>query len=369
VVHLAALFTAIGWLAAGAGWHQAILTAIAVLIITCPCALGLAVPTVQVTAAGILLKRGLLVKDGSALERLAEIDRLVFDKTGTLTMGRPQLAGAMPLVDADFALAAGLAQRSAHPLSRALAAEARARGVVPAVPETLREIPGAGVEGVFDGETVRLGRPDWAGAATDAPDAALLQLAFRRGADAPVLLTFADPLRPDAMAAIARLQARGLPISILSGDRHDAVRHVADALQIAEYAAGLSPADKVAAIERMQAAGHKVLVVGDGLNDAPALAAGHASIAPSTASDAGQTAADMLFMGDSLMAVPVALDVAVKAGKHVRQNFAAAIGYNLLAVPIAMAGLATPLIAAIAMSTSSILVVLNALRLRWASGA
>jgi Cu2+-exporting ATPase len=362
-VHLTALLTAIGWLLAGAGLHQALVTAIAVLIITCPCALGLAVPAVQVRAASVLMRRGLLVKDGSALERLAECDTVVLDKTGTLTLGRPTPAGAVPLSPADFALAAGLAAHSRHPLSRALLAAAREAGITPAALGNVSEQPGLGLEAVHQGETLRLGRPDWAGAEAHA-DAALLSLAFRRGTAPATLLPFEDPLRPEAAAAVARLKAAGLDVRILSGDRDSAVAAAARALEVELWAGRQSPEGKLDAIRALGREGHKVLVVGDGLNDAPMLAAGHASIAPASASDAGQTAADLLFLGDSLMAVPQALETARRADSHVKQNFTLAIGYNLLAVPIAIAGLATPLIAAVAMSLSSLIVVGNALRLR-----
>ena len=362
VVHLAALLTAIGWLIAGAGLYQALVTAIAVLIITCPCALGLAVPAVQVRAASVLMKRGLLVKDGSALERLAECDTLVFDKTGTLTLGRPTPAGELPLSGEDLALAAGLAAKSLHPLSRALLAAARAAGVTPAAIADVAEHPGLGLEANVGGEQLRLGRPDWVG--VDAGDTHLLAFAFRRGEQAPVLIPFEDPLRPEAAAAVARLKRDGFDIHILSGDRPAPVFHAALALDIGHWEAELTPAGKLAAIEALKARGQRVLVVGDGLNDAPMLAAGHASIAPASASDAGQTAADLLFLNDSLMAVPQAVETARRADSHVRQNFRMAIGYNILAVPIAMAGLATPLIAAVAMSLSSLIVVGNALRLK-----
>ena len=374
-VHLAALLTLIGWLAIGAGWHKALTTAIAVLIITCPCALGLAVPAVQVMAANLLMKMGILIKDGGALERLSQADEVLFDKTGTLTLGRPEPVGGLPLADGELALAAGLARKSHHPLSRALAAAARAQGIAPAELADVREIPGCGMEAMTDGVRLRLGRLDWAGAgacagagATDAPAAGTLALAFRKGEQPAVVLAFADQLRPDARAAIDALRARGLAVGIVSGDRPEAVASVAAALGIADWHGQMTPADKLAHIQRRAATGRRVLVVGDGLNDAPALAAGHVSMAPSTASDAGQTAADLLFLHDSLLAVPQALEVAHAADAHVKQNFVAAIGYNLLAVPIAVLGHATPMIAAIAMSTSSILVVANALRMRFTVG-
>jgi Cu2+-exporting ATPase len=362
-VHLTAFLTAVGWLLAGAGWHQALVIAIAVLIITCPCALGLAVPAVQVRAASVLMKRGLLVKDGSALERLATADTVVFDKTGTLTLGRPEPAGNIPLAAADLALAAGLAAKSRHPLSRALLAAAGVQGITPVTIADVREQPGLGLEAEWQGETLRLGRPDWAGA-EGATSADLLELAFRRGTSPATRIAFTDPLRPDARAAIQRLRTAGLDVRILSGDRAEAVSATAQALGITVWAARQTPEGKLAAITALAAEGRKVLVVGDGLNDAPMLAAGHASIAPATASDAGQTAADMLFLADSLMAVPQALETARRADAQVKQNFVMAIGYNVLAVPIAIAGFVTPLIAAVAMSLSSILVVANALRLK-----
>ena len=362
-VHLTAFLTAIGWLVAGAGWHQALVIAIAVLIITCPCALGLAVPAVQVRAASVLMKRGLLVKDGSALERMAAADTVVFDKTGTLTLGRPEPIDDLPLSPSDLALAAGLAARSRHPLSRALLSAARARGVTPAAITDVHEEPGLGLEAVWKGETLRLGRPDWAGAEGGSA-ANLLELAFRRGASPARRLGFADPLRPDARAAIDRLRAAGLDVRILSGDRPEAVAAAARALGIRSWAARQTPEGKLDAIAALEAEGRKVLVVGDGLNDAPMLAAGHASMAPASASDAGQTAADMLLLSDSLMAVPQAIETARRADRQIRQNLITAIVYNVVAVPIAVAGFVTPLIAAVAMSLSSIIVVGNALRLK-----
>ena len=367
-VHMTALLTCVGWLLAGESLHVSLTIAITVLIITCPCALGLAVPAVQVVAAGALMRRGILVKDGGALERIAETNLAVLDKTGTITLGRPVPARDLPLSAEDLALAAGLARQSSHPLSRALATAAAAAGITPTKLTDVRETPGSGLEAELAGERLRLGRPDWVGA--DAPIApGQLALAFRRGDAAATLIAFDDRLRPDAAAAIVRLTALGLAPRILSGDRVEAVRTVAAETGISAWAAAQSPADKLAAIRALAAEGARVLVVGDGLNDGPALAAGHASMAPASASDVGQTAADLVFLNDSLAAVPEAVAIARRARRRIRENFALAIGYNILAVPIAVAGFATPLIAALAMSASSLVVVANALRLRWASGA
>lgn len=360
-VHTLALASFLGWLAIGAGWHQALMVAVAVLIITCPCALGLAVPAAQIVAAGALMRRGILVKDGSALERLAEADLVRFDKTGTLTLGRPVPREPLPLTDAERPIALGLARASSHPVARALAAALQADGVRAAPVTELKETPGFGIEGRIDGLVARLGRTEWLGLGPAGHDG--LETGFRLGDDPPKRLRFDDALRPDAAAAVRALTALGLAPAILSGDRGEAVRPVAAALGIPAEVK-MSPQDKLAAIERLEAEGRRVLMVGDGLNDGPALAAGHVSLAPASASDVGQTAADAVFLGDSLSPVPVAVRAARRTLRVVRQNFALAIGYNVLAVPLAVAGLVTPLIAAIAMSVSSLIVVANALRLR-----
>ncbi|KRB81202.1 nitrogen fixation protein FixI [Sphingomonas sp. Root710] len=359
-VHTLAAASFIGWMIAGAGWHASLLIAVAVLIVTCPCALGLAVPVAQMVASGALMRRGLLVKDGSALERLAEADRVCLDKTGTLTLGRPEVVSVDALDAEERGAALALARASNHPLSRSLARALADAGVDAAPVKDLREIPGMGMEGQAGGRRVRLGRPDWVGAA--ATSDAMLGCAFAIDGRTPHLLSFADRLRPDAEQAVGRLAGMGMEPVILSGDRREAVAAVA-AMVPAPAIVGMTPDQKLKAIQRLSRAGHRVLMVGDGLNDGPALAAGHVSIAPSSASDVGQNAADIVFMGDSLLPVPIAIVAARRTMRVVRQNFALAIGYNVLAVPLALFGMVTPLIAAIAMSTSSIIVVANALRL------
>ncbi|WP_409233792.1 heavy metal translocating P-type ATPase [Novosphingobium sp. MMS21-SN21R] len=354
-VHTLAALTFAGWMIAGAGVYQSLVIAIAVLIITCPCALGLAVPVAQVVAAGALMKRGVLVKDGSALERMAEVDRLLLDKTGTLTLGRPvpdEVAlGALP--DAEASVALALASHSRHPLSQGLAEALGARGVRAAVLEDVREEAGHGVTGRWNGFAVALGRPASAlGMAT----------ALRMEGGPVRVIAFADRLRPDVEVALAQLAAMKVEASILSGDSVPAVAAVARATGLTAQAAAL-PAQKQEAIERLQRAGRNVLMAGDGLNDGPALAAANASIAPGTASDVGRQAADMVFTGESLLAIPRAVRVSRATMRVVRQNFALAIGYNMLAVPLAIAGFVTPLVAAVAMSTSSLIVVANSLRL------
>ncbi|ARS28912.1 heavy metal translocating P-type ATPase [Sphingomonas sp. KC8] len=358
-VHLLAALSFAGWMIAGAGWHESLLIAVTVLIITCPCALGLAVPVAQVVAAGALMRRGVLVKDGSALERLAEADCARFDKTGTLTVGRPEPVGEWVLADAEAPLALALARASRHPLSAALVRTLEGKGVQAADVADLLEIPGLGVEATWQGKWVRLGRPEWVGVTGHDR----LATAFALEGAPPRLLEFADRLRPDAAAAIRRMERDGFDVAIISGDRGEAVAPVARELGLLALV-GMTPEAKLAAVERLEQAGRKVLMVGDGLNDGPALAAGHVSIAPASASDVGQTAADILFLGDSLMPVPIAVSAARRTLRVVRQNFALAIGYNVLAVPLAIAGYVTPLVAAVAMSSSSIIVIANALRLR-----
>jgi len=362
-VHVLAATTLIGWLILGNGWHASLLAAIAVLIITCPCALGLAVPAVQVVASGRLFRAGVMIKSGAALEKLSHVDTVIFDKTGTLTRGEPELVEPKHVAAETLALAAGLAQASRHPLSRALLREAEQRGITPAAIEGISEMPGFGLAGISQGAELRLGSRAWCGAGESTQDDGRLEFAFRQGGGQPILFRFQDRLRPDAAATIAALKACGIAVELLSGDRQAAVRRMAEAAGIDHATARATPEAKLAHVEALACAGRKVLMIGDGINDAPALAAGFTSMAPASASDIGRSAAATVWMGDSLAAVTLALDVAAKSQRIATQNFALAIGYNVLAVPLAMLGLVSPLIAAIAMSTSSIMVVANALRL------
>jgi Cu2+-exporting ATPase len=359
VVHLAALAAFVAWMAFNGDLHNAVTVAIAVLIITCPCALGLAVPMVQVVAARRLFDAGIMVKDGSALERLAEIDSVVFDKTGTLTLGMPKLLDPVAFAPDTLALAAALATYSRHPYSRALS---RAGTCLdrPALAE-VSELPGYGVEAMLEGARYRLGRADWA---LNAPEATAGTVLSRDGVEI-ARFSFRDDLRPGAREAVAALRDAGLTLEIVSGDTSDAVAAIATELGITMHQGGTLPGGKTERIAALRAAGHKTLMVGDGLNDAPAMIAAHVSMAPSNAADVGRSAADFVFLHDDLSAVPLALAVAHDAGRLVRQNFALSALYNAIALPIAVAGLVNPFIAAIAMSLSSVVVVLNALRLGW----
>ena len=359
-VHVLSTASFLGWYLATHDLRLAINIASAVLIITCPCALGLAVPAVTTAASGRLFRRGLLIKNATALERLAETDTVVFDKTGTLTLGQPEAEGFDALPEDTRRLAAGLARGSAHPLARAIA---RAAGDLPPAPvEDIREVPGYGVEARWQGAVLRMGRRDWVGGdALDAPGTATW---LRLGEAPAVVLRFRDRLRPGAAEAVAGLRAQGLTIHLLSGDSPAAVGALAHSLGIADWQAGVLPAEKAAFVRGLADRGARVLMVGDGLNDTAALASAHASISPASALEAARVASDMVLLHADLAAIPQARDTARKAAARIRENFGISFGYNILAVPLAVAGLCSPLIAAAAMSISSITVSLNALRVR-----
>ena len=363
VVHTAAALTCIGWLIAGASIHAAIVTAIAVLIITCPCAIALAIPAVQVVAAGQLFRSGVILNSGDAVERIAETDTIVFDKTGTLTLPDPTVDDDAAIDPDLLQQAAQLALSSHHPLAAALARHAAKRIPYPGAVEE----PGRGVRAVIDGVEARLGSAAFCGQSEDdaqaARDGDASCIAFACGGRSAVI-PIRQSLRPDAIEVMQALSERGFDLMILSGDRPDAVRPIAERLGVRQWFAAVTPAEKITFIELLKSQGRRVLMVGDGLNDAPALAAAHASLSPITAAHLTQAQADALFLGDRLAPVLRAINVARKARLLMRQNLALAVIYNAIAVPVAVAGLVTPLIAAVAMSGSSILVTLNALRAR-----
>jgi Cu2+-exporting ATPase len=366
LVHTTAAFTAIGWLVAGAGIHDSIVIAIAVLIITCPCAIALAIPAVQVVAAGALFRAGVILNGGDAIERLAEADTIIFDKTGTLTLPEPRVDQDADIDPDMLERAARLALSSRHPLATALARLARERRPYAGAVEE----PGHGVRAVIDGKEARLGNAkfcDVAEAALPArdTDASFITFAHDGGV---ATIAIRQTLRPDAVAVTQALRRRGFDLIVLSGDRPAAVAPVAQELGIEQWRAGLTPAEKISAIEYLKSQGRRVLMVGDGLNDAPALAAAHVSLSPITAAHLTQAQADALFLGDHLRPVLSAVVISRRARALMKQNLALAAIYNLFAVPLAIAGLVTPLIAAVAMSGSSLLVTLNALRARLRPG-
>lgn len=372
-VHILGAATFLGWLLTGVGWEPALTSAIAVLIITCPCALALAVPAVQVAASSRLFSRGIIVKSPDGLERLAEVDAVVLDKTGTLTLGEPRLVDGAGVDRALLARAASLAAASRHPYARAVVRAAAEAGLTVEAAQNVTEVPGAGLACAVGNGEDRLGSGAWVGLDGARQDAATLW--FRpAGGSSPadgglgdggaIALRFEDEVRADAAATVARLRDMGLAVELLSGDRPEAVAAAAAATGITTSRARAKPADKIARLDELKAAGRRPLMVGDGLNDAPALAAGYASLSPATAADISQTASDAIFQGGKLMPVAEAIAVARAAQRMALQNFGIALAYNAVFVPLAVAGIVTPLIAAVAMSASSIAVTGNALRLR-----
>ena len=356
-VHATALVTFLWWyVAAEAPLGQSLLTACAVLIVTCPCALALAVPAVQVITTSRLFKLGILLKSGTALERLAEVDTVVFDKTGTLT--EPTLALVQDGIDPSaLRAAAALAAHSRHPLARSLLAAA---GPVVAA-EQVTEVPGQGLIS----QNARLGSRAFCGIASKTP-ADGPELWFTRPGRSSVRFAFAERPRPNAAATVARLHALGLAVTLISGDNPHAVGPIAELVGISDWHAGCSPVQKAAMVEALAQKGHRVLMVGDGLNDSPSLAAAYVSASPASAADISQTVADVVFQGLDLSPIAVTIQAARKAGGVMRSNLIMAIGYNVLMVPLAMAGWVTPWLAAAAMSTSSLLVMANSFRARHA---
>ncbi|RVL91388.1 cation-translocating P-type ATPase [Sinorhizobium meliloti] len=362
VVHGVALLSMVAWLFGTGDLHKSVTIAIAVLVITCPCALGLAVPMVQVVAVRRLFERGIMARDGSAFERLNEIDTVLFDKTGTLTLGEMRLVNAGDIQPRLLSLAAAMARVSRHPASVAIALADPRRPVAPVEFDSLEEVHGCGIEGRAGDAVYRLGRPSWASTAKQVDLGTSSTTVLSKDAEAIAVFAFEETVRPGARELVQTLRSAGLSVRILSGDRSAAVSSIAGQLDIEAFSAELLPGEKVEAIRALAATGRKVLMIGDGLNDAPALAAAHVSIAPSSATDVGRSASDFVFLGQSLLAVRDIIQTAARADVLIRQNFAMAIVYNAVSVPFAIGGVVTPLAAALAMSLSSIVVVGNALR-------
>ncbi len=359
-VHILSALSFLGWYIYSGDIRTALNIAAAVLIITCPCALGLAVPAVTTAASGRLFRSGMLIKHATALERLAAVDTVVFDKTGTLTSGAPELTNLGDHSRTNLQVALALAEASSHPLSLALAKAAREAGIKPAKLHDVVEVPGYGTEGDYRDQQVRLGRAAWVGGEDGEQTAAWLAIESRT----PSRFTFTDSLRAGAAEAVAAFRAAGKDVILISGDTEGAVQALAGKLGIENWIAQALPQDKAAKVQELSDQGRHVLMVGDGLNDTAALAAAHVSISPASALDAARVASDIVLLGNDLSPIAEACDTAVRATRRIRENFRIATVYNIIAVPLAVAGLATPLIAALAMSTSSITVSLNALRLR-----
>ncbi|MGE4313754.1 MAG: heavy metal translocating P-type ATPase [Pseudobdellovibrionaceae bacterium] len=360
VVHtLAALAFLLWFFILGADWHQALTIAIAVLIITCPCALGLAVPVVQVLASGRLMKDDVLLKSGDALERLATIDTVFFDKTGTLTLGEPTLQNMDALMQEDLALAAALGTQSRHPYAQAIA-KAWGTNSLPQVTD-IKEIAGKGMEGLYEGEPLYLGRRD-----DDAETGETPHIWFIRGQNTPLRLDLSDEVRKGAKATVQAFLDKGFAVHLVTGDREGPARQVGAFCGFPDdhIHSGLKPDEKYALLMKMKGQEARILMVGDGLNDAPTLAGADIAMAPGTAIDMAQNAADMVFMGKDLRIVSQTHDIALTSGTLVRQNIGFALAYNVVAIPLAFCGFVTPMIAALAMSASSIVVITNAFRLK-----
>lgn len=360
-VHILAALTFVGWWFVGFDWQISLMQAVAVLIVTCPCALGLAVPVVQVVASGRLLQNGILVKSADGLERLAQIDTVVFDKTGTLTEGRLDLVNGSDIAKEDLQLASSMAMVSRHPLAQAVARELSGVHAL----SNVEELPGFGLRAIINGSEIRLGSRRWClDETTPLRDINHLpEIWLRREGAAPVQFLFEDRLRPDAVRTVAGLKKLGLKVELLSGDREEVASIIAIEAGIDIFRFEVRPDGKVERLKTLQDEGRKVLMVGDGLNDAPALVAAHVSMSPANAADVSQTAADFIFQGKSLGAVLETVRVARFSQRLVTQNFGLAFGYNAIAVPLAMLGYVTPLFAAIAMSASSLIVCANSMRL------
>jgi len=372
----------------GIAWYlidpsKALWIVVSILVVTCPCALGLATPAALTTATGRLTRLGLLTTRGHALEALARATDLVFDKTGTLTYGRLSVRRVVPLngrSEADVsALAAALEAGSEHPIAKALRAAATSTLTV----SEIRNTPGLGVEGIIHGHAYRLGAPRFAAAGIAPPDADggvhpengqeypkgghESWVALAEDGQPIAWFALADTPRADARAALDALRALGLRVHLLSGDGEAAVRANAQQLDIADWRAGALPEDKLAYVQALQREGRIVAMVGDGINDAPVLAAAQVSIAMGEGADVAQAAADMVMLGGRLATLPEGVALARKTQQIIRQNLGWALGYNLIAIPAAALGYVTPWLAGIGMSGSSLLVVLNALRLSTAS--
>ena len=375
VVHSLGLLTFLGWwLAMGIAWQEALMIAVTVLIITCPCALGLAVPVVQVLASGKLMRQGILLKSGDALEKLAAITQVIFDKTGTLTLGQPVLLHSplvgeskSPSVAKDdwvgggdsLKLATSLASHSRHPYSRAICDAYEGELIAPL--EAVEEVAGKGLQAFYEGKNIRLGKAEWCGQKKIKSELPQIWLAIE--GEEPVAFQFIDPLRDDAKETVEKFDKENLMVRLLSGDRSSVVQAVAQQLNIDHWQAELSPIDKTRMVQQYEERGEKCLMVGDGLNDAPALASASVSLSPASAIDITQNTADIVFQGNSLSPVFIAWKMAKRATQLVKQNFALAVCYNLIAIPLAVMGYVTPLIAALAMSGSSLLVIANSFRL------
>ena len=379
-----ALLTVAGWWIFGgeAGAVRAFANGVAVLIIACPCAMGLAVPTAVMVATGRGAELGVLIKGGEALQRASEITAVVFDKTGTLTEGRPTVAEVRVVAAHTSAAqvlqwAAAVGSRSEHPLSSAIVAHARAQGLAVPVPTAFDSVPGLGASGLVDGVQVRVGRADYVRRSADTPvvadadDSPATEVHVSTDGVPAGIVLLSDRVRADARAALDRVRALGLTPVLLTGDRRAAALAVAAAMGITEVVAGVLPAGKRDEVARLQQSGQVVAMVGDGINDAPALAQADVGIALASGTDVAVEAADIVLMRSDIRGVAQAIQLSRQTMRVIRQNLFWAFIYNIIGIPIA-AGLLypwfgvllSPVLASAAMAVSSVSVVGNSLRLR-----
>ncbi|MDE2117612.1 MAG: copper-translocating P-type ATPase [Betaproteobacteria bacterium] len=377
VVLAIATVTFITWWALGSGFATALINAVSVLVIACPCALGLATPTAVVVATGRAAHAGILVKDAAALEHAHKLAVLIVDKTGTLTSGKPTVTDLLPAPDSDnnelLQIAAGMAQGSTHPLSRALLEYTREQNITPTRTDTLSELSGSGLRAEINGATYLLGSPAFIASENIALNQAQLLDLQQQGKTVIALarahkllgcIALADTLRASSTGAVARLNAMGIRMVMLSGDNAATAQAIARQAGIAEFRAEVLPQDKAAHVQSFKAEGKKVGMVGDGINDAPALAAADVSFAMKSGSDIAIEAADITLMRNDLMSVADAISLSRTALKKIRQNLFFAFAYNVLGIPLAALGMLNPVIAGAAMAMSSVSVVSNALLLR-----
>ena len=377
VVTVIAFLAFAGWWFFAGDFTSGLVNAVAVLVIACPCALGLATPTAIMVGTGRGAASGILVKNAEALELAKNVEVLAVDKTGTLTQGKPEVTDVVPpsgLVEADLLrIAASLEQGTTHPLAEAIVARARGQGIELMPPEGLRAVPGKGLTAMLDGVDYSLGSPAFlAERGVAVPEALLAPLAgagksvvaVSRGPTFLGLVGVADQLRPTSRAAVARLKAQGVEVVMLTGDNAATAAAIAREAGIARFEAEVLPQDKAAAIAKLKAGGRRVGMVGDGINDAPALAAADVSFAIGGGSDVALEAADVTLMRNDLLSAADAIDLSRATLAKIRQNLFLAFIYNVLGIPLAALGLLNPVIAGAAMAMSSVSVVSNSLLLR-----